>query len=79
MNVYSYIVLHLNPFGAFEPTLFLVRRDDFLQPTSPVFYLLLVDRMTQAGVCVERNSGLARPLGFFYSNLLKLFLGRLSH
>ena len=77
LNVYFYIVLHSNPFRASEPSLSLVRRDDFLQPASPIVYLSHVARMTQVGVCVEGNSGLARSLGFFHSNPLKLILGQL--
>jgi len=78
LNVYFYIVLHLNPFRASGPTLFLVWRDDFLQPASPIVYLPHVGRMTQVGVCVEGNSRLARLLGSFHSNPLKLILGQLS-
>ena len=62
--------------GRLSPLL-LVRRDNFPQPIGPIVYHPHVGRMTQVGVCFEGNSGLARLLGFFHSDPLKLFLAQL--
>ena len=77
LNVYS-VFVHFNPPRTPEPTLLLVRRDDFFQPVGPILYLLGVGRMTQVGVCFEGNSSIAKLLGFFHSDLPELFLGEFS-